>query len=69
MRRGRKRPVGTIYDLGNHLLELHREAGGWSMRVDGLGNGTTYRSEVEAWEAGVAVAYALNRFGATGAVA
>jgi len=63
MRRNRKHPQGTCYDIGRHQLEVWREDSGWAVRVDGLGTDQHYGSEAEAWAAGVAAAQFLDRFG------
>jgi hypothetical protein len=63
MRRRGTLGEGITYDVGRHLLVLCHDDQGWLVRVDGLGTDQHYRSEAEAWAAGVTAAEFLDRFG------
>lgn len=48
------------YDIGSHLLRVLFQGSGWTVSVDGLRHERCYRTEAEAWAAGVAAAEAMD---------
>ena len=48
------------YDIGRHLVRLVPAPTGWTVSVDGLQHARSYRTQGEAWSAGVAAAELLD---------
>jgi hypothetical protein len=63
-RRARNRAERDCYDIGGHLVRLKAGLSGWTVSVDGLEHGRVYRTQVDAWAAGVQTAEELDRHGA-----
>jgi len=51
------------YDIGRHLVRLVSAPAGWTVSVDGLQQGRCFRTQGEAWAAGVASAELLDSRG------
>jgi len=66
-RRARSQAERNCYDIGGHLVRLTPAQSGWTVSVDGLGYLRRYRTQGEAWSAGVAVAEALDAGAGLGA--
>jgi hypothetical protein len=48
------------YDIGRHLVRLVAGSSGWTVSVDGLTHDRSFRTQGEAWAAGVATAELLD---------
>jgi hypothetical protein len=59
-RRARSLSELHCYDIGCHLVRTRFQGNGWTASVDGLRHERSYRTEAEAWAAGVALAEAMD---------
>jgi len=54
--------VENSFQVGGHVLRVTREMEGrWSVALDGGALPGSYRTQADAWEAGVREAYRLDR--------